>query len=99
MARRLPQPVRDGMAIGIAVGIVGIAFGVLARSSGLSVAQTCAMSLLVFTGASQFAAIGVTESGGSVAAALGSALLLGARNSLYGAVVARWFRDRSVAVR
>lgn len=99
MARRLPQPVRDGIAIGVAVGIVGIAFGVLARSNGLSVGKTCAMSLLVFTGASQFAAVGVAGSGGSIGAALGSALLLGARNSLYGAVVARWFRGRSVALR
>lgn len=88
------RPVRDGIAIGVAVSVVGVAFGVLARSSGLSVAKTCAMSLLVFTGASQFAVVSITAAGGSVGAALGSALLLSARNGLYGPVVAQWFRNR-----
>lgn len=88
-----PRPVRDGVSIGVAVGLVGIAFGVLAESEGLSVAKACALSLLVFTGASQFAAVSVLGSGGSLAAALGSALLLAARNGLYGPVVARWLVD------
>lgn len=86
-----PRVVRDGLALALAVGLVGVVFGVLARSSGLSVAKTCALSLLVFTGASQIAAAGVVGSGGSQFAALGSALLLAARNTLYGPVVAPWF--------
>ena len=49
------------------------------------------MSALVFTGASQFAAISVIDSGGSGAAAVGSAMLLAMRNALYGPVVARLF--------
>jgi 4-azaleucine resistance transporter AzlC len=57
---------------------------VLAVAAGLSVAQTCAMSLLVFTGASQFATVGVIGAGGSAAAALAPALLLAGRNALYG---------------
>jgi len=93
------RALRDGLILAFAVGLVGIVFGVLARSSGLSIAKTCAMSLLVFTGASQLAAVGVIGSGGSPAAALGSALLLAARNALYGPVVAPWFRERSVATR
>lgn len=88
---------RDGLALGLAVGVVGIVFGVLARTAGLSVAKACVMSLLVFTGASQFASVGVVSSDGSGIAALGSALLLAARNTLYGPVVAQWFgRDRAV---
>lgn len=70
--------------LGAAVGAFGISFGVLAVASGLSAAQAMAMSLLVFTGASQFAAVGVIDAGGSTVAALGSALLLGARNAAYG---------------
>lgn len=84
---------RDGLALGLAVGVVGVVFGVLARSAGLSVAKACAMSLLVFTGASQFAAVGIVGTDGSGIAALGSALLLAARNTLYGPVVAQWFVD------
>ena len=72
-----------------AVGVVGVTFGVLADSAGLSLAKTMAMSLLVFTGASQFAAVSVIDDGGTAAAAVGSALLLAARNALYGPVVAR----------
>jgi len=85
------RALRDGLALALAVGVVGVVFGVLARSSGLSVAKACAMSLLVFTGASQIAAAGIVGSGGSSAAALGSALLLAARNTLYGPVIAPWF--------
>jgi len=79
------------VSIGIAVGFVGVAFGVLAEAEGLSVAKACALSLLVFTGASQFAAVSVLGAGGTLGAALGSALLLSVRNGLYGPVVARWF--------
>jgi len=78
------SPVAASVTLGVAVGVFGMSFGVLAVASGLSVAKTCAMSLLVFTGASQFAAVGVVGSGGSPAAALGSALLLAARNAAYG---------------
>lgn len=72
------------MVLGAAVGLVAITFGVLASTAGLSLAKAMALSLLVFTGASQFAAVGVIGSGGSPVSAVGGALLLAARNSLYG---------------
>lgn len=75
---------RDSIVLGAAVGLVGVTFGVLAAASGLSFAKSMAMSLLVFTGASQFAAVGVIGAGGSPVSAVGGALLLAARNSLYG---------------
>lgn len=79
---------RDAAAIGLATGLYALSFGVIAVTAGLSIAQTCALSLLVFTGASQFAAVGVIATGGSAAAALASALLLAARNTAYGLAVA-----------
>lgn len=99
MNRGTAKALRDGVSIGIAVGVVGIAFGVLARSAGLSVAKSCALSLLVFTGASQLAAVGIVGAGGSAAAALGAALLLASRNALYGPIVAQWFRRERPATR
>ena len=75
---------RDSVVLGAAVGLVGVTFGVLASTAGLSLAKTVAMSMLVFTGASQFAAVSVIGSGGSPISAVASALLLAARNSLYG---------------
>lgn len=86
--RSAPSPavrsaVRQGVWVGIATGAYGISFGALSVASGLDVWQTCALSLLMFTGGSQFAFIGVIGAGGAGAAAAGTALLLGARNSLY----------------
>lgn len=91
-SHRPPDPVTGSITLGLAVGIFGISFGVLAAAAGLSVAQACAMSLLVFTGASQFAAVAVVSTGGSPVAAIGSALLLAARNGAYGLAVSPTLR-------
>jgi hypothetical protein len=56
---------RDAAGIGIGVGVYGISFGVLAVAAGMSTAQACVMSMLVFTGASQFAFVGVLAGGGT----------------------------------
>ncbi|NIR39497.1 MAG: AzlC family ABC transporter permease, partial [Actinobacteria bacterium] len=53
------------MLLAVAVGVVGLTFGVLADAAGLSVPQVVAMSTLVFTGASQFAAVSVVDGGGT----------------------------------
>ena len=79
---------RDALAIGAATGVFGVSFGVLAVAAGLSVGMTCASSLLVFTGASQFAAVGVIGAGGSPVAAVAGGLLLAARNTAYGLALA-----------
>ena len=86
--------VNNGLVIGAATGVFGVAFGVLAATNGLTVPQTVAMSLLVFTGASQFAAVGVVGAGGGEPTAVGSALLLGARNGFYGVALAEHIRGR-----
>ena len=88
------SPVRDSLVLGAAVGVFGVSFGVLAVSTGLSVAKASVMSLLVFTGASQFAAIGIVASGGTVGYAVASALLLAARNGAYGLALAPLLRLR-----
>ena len=86
----------NAIVLGAAVGLVGLTFGVLASAAGLSVAKAMVMLLFVFTGASQFAAVGVVDSGGSPVAAVGSALLLAARNSLYGVRMAPMVKDGNV---
>ncbi|MDA8371493.1 MAG: AzlC family ABC transporter permease [Nocardiopsaceae bacterium] len=80
----LSPPVRDALGIGFAVGVSGVAFGTTAVAAGLTVAQACTLSLLAFTGASQFALVGVIAGGGNLVAGAAGALLLGARNTLYG---------------
>lgn len=89
-----PDPITGSLVLGLAVGVFGISFGVLAVASGLTPAQAIVMSLLVFTGASQFAVVGIIGSGGSTGAALGSALLLAARNAAYGLSLAPIIKGR-----
>ena len=88
-----PTPLRPvvmaSLTLGAAVGVFGVAFGVGAVAAGGSVVQTCVMSLLVFTGASQFTAVSVVASGGTTAAALGGAMILAARNGVYGLALSR----------
>lgn len=76
--------IRDGIAVGVATGAYGISFGAISVAAGLSVLQTCALSLLVFTGASQFALVGVVAAGGAPFSGAVTGLLLGTRNTLYG---------------
>ncbi|MCC2030567.1 AzlC family ABC transporter permease [Microbacterium sp. BWT-G7] len=77
---------REGLGVALATSAYGISFGALAVASGLDVWQTCVMSLLMFTGGSQFAFVGVVGAGGLAAAgsAIASAGLLGVRNVAYG---------------
>jgi branched chain amino acid efflux pump len=76
--------IRDALGIGIATGAYSLSFGAISTTAGLSLLQTCALSLLMFTGASQFAFVGVVGAGGSVWAGAATAALLGSRNALYG---------------
>lgn len=76
--------VRDSLGVAIATGTYGLSFGAVGVTSGLDVLQTCALSLLMFTGASQFALVGVLGAGGSAVSGAFTALLLGTRNTLYG---------------
>jgi len=82
-----PPPARalsSAVGIGLAVGLYGISFGVLAVAGGLTPAQACVMSMLVFTGASQFAFVGVLATGGGALAAMAPAVMLAMRNAAYG---------------
>lgn len=77
---------RAGLAVGLAAAAYGVSYGALAVAAGLDIWQTCVMSLLMFTGGSQFAFIGVIATGGVAAgpAAIASAAILGIRNGIYG---------------
>jgi 4-azaleucine resistance transporter AzlC len=89
------------IGIGIAVGVYGVSFGVLAVAAGLTPAQACVMSMLTFTGASQFAFVGVLAAGGGALAAMGPAVVLAVRNAAYGLSLAPILpnrrRDRALA--
>jgi len=101
IARPPGSAITGALGIGVAVGVYGISFGVLAVASGLSPAQACVMSMLVFTGASQFAFVGVLAGGGGALAAMGPAVMLAVRNAAYGlsltAILPARLRDRALS--
>ncbi|MCH8611726.1 AzlC family ABC transporter permease [Arsenicicoccus dermatophilus] len=80
----LTPATRMGLSISVAVGLYGLSFGALGVGAGLSVWQSCLLSLLMFTGGSQFGFMGVVAAGGAPTTALSTAVLLGVRNALYG---------------
>ena len=82
----------NALGIGIATGAYALSFGAICVASGLSFWQAQALSVLMFTGASQFALVGVLGAGGGVIAAVVTAWLLGARNGLYGLHVAPFLK-------
>ena len=88
------QVLRDAAGVAIATGAYGISFGAIALAGGLDFWQTMALSLLMFTGGSQFGLIGVVASGGAPLAGAATAIMLGARNALYGLRLSELLRVR-----
>jgi len=75
---------RDSLSVGLATGVAGLAFGAVAVADHFSVLQACVLSLVLFSGASQFSLVGVMSSGGSALSAIITGAFLGSRNGLYG---------------
>jgi predicted branched-subunit amino acid permease len=73
------------LTIGFSVTPFGLSFGAVSVEAHLSLVQVCLLSLVLFSGASQFALVSIIGAGGSYFSAVGTALLLGVRNGLYGA--------------
>jgi len=102
-AKHVRKARSQGIQVGLAVSLYGISFGALAVVLGFSVWQTMVLSLVMFSGASQFAVIGILASGGASAggAAIATAGLLGIRNGLYALrvspIVGRGFVKRVLA--
>ena len=84
MAKFPRDTFRDSLSVSLTVGAYGVAFGAASIAAHFSILQTCLFSLLTFTGASQFAAVGVVGAGGAALSAIAAATLLSTRNALYG---------------
>ena len=96
MSRVSSPTFRDSLSVSVTVGAYGVAFGAAAVANGFSVLQSCFLSLFTFSGASQFAVIGVMGSGGSALSAIATASLLGSRNGLYGVLMAPILKVRGL---
>ena len=87
--QRRREVLRQCLSVGIATGAYGVSFGALSVTAGLSLWQTIALSALLFSGASQFAVVGIIAAGGAGAAAVATSSLLGMRNGLYSLQMSR----------
>jgi len=87
--RRRKEVLRQCLSVGVASGAYAISFGALSVAAGLNLWQTIVLSALLFSGASQFAVVGIVAAGGSGAAAVATSTLLGLRNGLYGLQMSR----------
>jgi predicted branched-subunit amino acid permease len=92
--------VMDGLGIIVSALGFGFVYGLAARTdAGFSPIDVMAMSVFVFAGAAQFAAVGWVASGVPWAVIGVLTGLLNARHILYSAALAPWFRGRPVAER
>jgi predicted branched-subunit amino acid permease len=84
-APREESVTRTAIGVALAVSAYGVSFGALAVAAGLDVWQACVLSLVMFSGGSQFALVGVIATGGAAAgpAAIAGATLLATRNAIY----------------
>ncbi|HEY5248879.1 MAG TPA: AzlC family ABC transporter permease [Dermatophilaceae bacterium] len=94
--QRRREVLRQCLSVGVATGAYGISFGALSVAAGLNLWQTIALSALLFSGASQFAVVGIIAAGGAGAAAVATSSLLGARNGIYGLQMSRLLRVKGL---
>lgn len=94
---RRKEILRQCLSVGVATGAYGISFGALSVAAGLNIWQTIALSALLFSGASQFAVVGIVAAGGAGAAAVATSSLLGIRNGLYGLQMSRLLKVTGLA--
>jgi 4-azaleucine resistance transporter AzlC len=86
--------VLGGLGFIASAGGFGIVYGLAAREAGISAIEALAMSLLVLSGAAQFAAVGLIAQGASWPSIILLTALLNARHLLYSAALAPWVADR-----
>ncbi len=87
---------RNAVSVGLATGLYGISFGALAVTNGFSFFQTQLLSLGLFSGASQFAVVGIIGAGGSYVAAIATSSLLGMRNGFYALSLANLLKLKGI---
>src|SRR6476620_9832856 len=89
---------RAGAPFAVAGFLLSLSFGVLARDAGMPVPAVVVMSVIVFAGSAQFAAISILAAGGGVGAAIAASAMMNSRFLAMGIAIApslpggRWKR-------
>jgi 4-azaleucine resistance transporter AzlC len=89
----------DGLGIVASVVGFGLVYGLSTRSAGFSIVEAAAMSVIVFAGASQFAAVGYVVSGLPWPGVVLLTAFINARHLLYSAALAPFVGSRRLPVR
>ena len=84
------------LPVGVVIFGYAVVFGILATGKGLSISESCLMSLTVFAGASQFIALPMIQKGASIGALTAMAFVVNLRHLLYGLNIGRKFRNASL---
>lgn len=92
------DPVRplwpDLLAVAPVTLVIAITFGAATVAAGFGAGEAVAISAVMFSGAAQFAAVGIIAAGGSAVAAWATAMLISARFAILGLGVAARLRLR-----
>src|SRR5215212_8949970 len=83
---------RAAVPFALATFVLGVSFGVLARSLGWGIVAPIVFSLITFSGSAQFAVVAVLGAGGGALAAIVAAILLNSRFLPLGVAVAPFLR-------
>jgi 4-azaleucine resistance transporter AzlC len=83
---------RASLPFALATLVLGISFGVLARSLGWGILAPIVFSVIAFSGSAQFAVAAVLGAGGGAIAAIVAAVLLNARFGPMGVAVAPYLK-------
>lgn len=78
---------RAGVSIAIGYFPVAVTFGLLSKSSGLSLAETFSMSLIVYAGAAQYIALNLLSLGIGIAEIILATFILNSRHFLMSASI------------
>ncbi len=92
--KELKQGITEAVPIVLGYLPLGFAFGVLAKEAGMSVAQAVMMSVLCFTGAGQYIAIGIMQAGGAVITIILANILVNLRYLLFSTSTVPYLKNR-----
>ncbi|ATW25714.1 AzlC family ABC transporter permease [Candidatus Formimonas warabiya] len=85
----------DTLPVGISVALYGVVYGVLSQKTGLSAWTVAAMSLLVFAGASQIAAVQMIAQGCNPISVIFTVFIINLRHYLMAASVSPYLKGIS----
>ena len=84
MTQLLKRALKDTIPVLTGYLVLGFGFGIIMKSNGFGIALTAAMSLLIYAGSMQYAAIGLMTGGASLLTVGLTTLMVNARHLFYG---------------